>query len=61
MYRYFKRSAVVDSGNYFYFWKSKRLSGENITTPAATDYSLTPKLSYFATKTRVEFKGNCLK
>ena len=34
---------------------------ENFTPPATTDFILTPKLSYFGTKTRVEFKGSCLK
>ena len=34
---------------------------ENFTPPAATDFILTPKFSYFGTKTRVEFKGSCLK
>ena len=33
MYRYFKRVAVVGSGNYIYFWKSKGLSDENIAPP----------------------------
>ena len=46
---------------FIYFWKSKRLSDENITVPTTTDYSLTPKLSYIGTKTRVEFSGSCLK
>ena len=50
MCRYFKRVAGVGSGNYIYFWKSKGLSEENITPAATTDYSLTPKLSYFGTK-----------
>ena len=36
------------------------MSHENII-PSTTDYSLTPKLSYFGTKTRVEFCGSCLK
>ena len=51
MYRYLKRVAVVGSGNCIYFWKSKGLSDENITPLATTDYSLTPELSYFSTKT----------
>ena len=33
MYRYFKRVVGVGTGNYIYFWKSKGLSGENITAP----------------------------
>ena len=34
---------------------------ENITYPATTDYSLTPKLSYFGTKTKAGFSGSFLK
>ena len=41
-------------------WKSKELSGENITAPASY-YSLNPQLNYLGNKTRVEFKGSCLK
>ena len=45
---------VVGSGNYIYFWKSKGLSVERIN-------SITPKLIYYGTKTRVKFSGSCLK
>ena len=58
---YSKRVAGVSSGNYIYFWKSKGLSDENITAPTTSDYSLNPQLSYLGNKTRVEFKGSCLK
>ena len=61
MHRYFKRVAGVGSGNYIYFCKSEGLSDENITPPITPDYNLTPKLSYFGTKTRVKFNGSCLK
>ena len=61
MYRYFKRVTSVGSVGYIYFWKSKGLSDENITVSSTNDYSLNPQLSYFCTKTRVEFKGSCLK
>ena len=37
------------------------MSDENITLPATIDYSITPKLGYFGTKTRAEFNGSCLK
>ena len=36
--RYFK----TFEDNYFYFWKSKRLSYENITVSTTSDYSLNP-------------------
>ena len=61
MYRYFKRFSDVGIGNYIYFWKSKEFSDGNITAPNTRDYSLTPQLSYLGTKTRLEFKGSCLK
>ena len=61
MYRYFKRVAGVGSGNYIYFWKSKGLSDERIISMIASNYIITQKLSYFGTKTRVEFNGSCLK
>ena len=57
MYRYFKRVVGVGAGNYIYFWKSKGLSDENITS----DYSLNPQVSYLGTKTRVKFDRSCLK
>ena len=58
MYRHFKMR--IGSGN-IYFWKSKGLSDENITALTTSDYNLNPQLSYFGTKTKVEFKGSCLK
>ena len=58
MYRYFK---WVGNGDYIYSWRSKGLIDENITYPATTDYSLTPKLSYFGTKTKAGFSGSSLK
>ena len=32
-----------------------------ILAPTTTNYILNPKLKYFGTKTRAEFKGSCLK
>ena len=61
MYRYFQKSFGVGSGDYIYFWKSGGLSDESINSPITSEYSLTPKLSYFGTETRVEFNGSCLK
>ena len=61
MYRYFKRVAGLGSGKHIYSCKSKGFSNENITPPTTTGYILTPKLSYFGTKTRVEFNANCLR
>ena len=61
MYRYFKRTAGVGSGNYIYFWKSKGLSDEQLDSITASSYKITPELSFYGTKTRVEFNGSCLK
>ena len=58
---YFKRIAGVCSGNYIYFWKSKGLSGERINSNTASNHSITPEISFYGTKTRVEFDGSCLK
>ena len=41
-------------------WKSKRLSAESIKPPTTSDNSLTPKLNYYGTKTRVTFNESCL-
>ena len=47
MYRYFKRVAGVDSGNYVYLWKSKGLSDERINSITTSNYSITPELSHY--------------
>ena len=57
-YRYFKRIADVDIGDYIYYWQSKRLSDERINSIKSSDYEITPYLSYYGTKTRVEFNGS---
>ena len=56
--KYFK---VIASTDYFPSWKSKRLSAEAIKSPATSDNSLTPALSYYGIKTRVKSTGSCLK
>ena len=61
MDRYFKRVAGVGSGNYIYFWKSKGFFDEKIDSITASNYCISPKLSYYSTKIRVNFKGSCLK
>ena len=61
IYRYFKRIVGVGSGNYIYFWKSKELSDERINFITASNYSITPELSHYGTKTKVKFSGSCLK
>ena len=61
MYRYFKRIVGDGSGNYIYFWKSKGLSDERLDSITASNYKITPELSFYGTKTRVEFNRSCLK
>ena len=46
---------------YISSWQSKGLSDETIKLSTTTDYKLNPQSSYFGTKTRVAFKGSCLK
>ena len=61
MHRYFKQIAGVGNGNYIYYWQSKGLPDERINSITASNYSVTPFLDYYGTKTRVEFSGSCLK
>ena len=61
MYRYFKTIAGVVIGNYIYFWKSKGLYDERLAPITASNYKITPELSFYGTKTIVEFNGSCLK
>ena len=61
MYRSFKRTTGAGSGNYIYFWKPKGLSDERLDSITASNYKITPELSFYGTKTRAEFNGSCLK
>ena len=61
MYRYFGRIIGVGSGNYIYFWKSIGLSDERFNSNTASNYNITPELSYYGTKIRVEFNRSCSK
>ena len=68
MYKYFKRIAGVGSSNYIYFWKlsgycldNLGLSDERINSITTSNYSVTPELSHYGTKTRVKFSGSCLR
>ena len=61
MCRYFKRIAAVGSGNYIYFWKSKGLPDERLDSITVSNYKITPELSFYGTKTIIEFNGSCLK
>ena len=59
MCRYSKR--VAGSGNYIYIWKSKGLFDERLDFITVSNYKITPELSFYGTKTKVEFNGSCLK
>ena len=61
MYRYRKRIAGVDAGDFISSCKSKGLSDENITAPSAPNNFINPSLEYLGTKPRVKLSGNCLK
>ena len=61
MYRYFKKISGVGNGSYIYYWKSEWLPDEKINPIKTPNHSITPNLSYYGTKTRVEFNGSCLK
>ena len=37
------------------------MSGEKTNSIKTSNHSITPNLSYYGTKTRVEFNGSCLK
>ena len=58
--KYFK---VITNANtkYISSWQSKGLSDESIKPPATSDYKLNPKVNYYGTNTRLEFRGSCLK
>ena len=42
-------------------WQSKGISNESIKSPTTSNNSLTPKLNFYSTKTRVKFIKSCLK
>ena len=61
MCRYFKRMAGVGNCNHIYYWQSKKLSDEKINSIKTPNHSITPRLDYYGTKTRVKFNESCLK
>ena len=61
MYRYLKTIAGVRNGSYIYYWQSKRLFDERITSVRASNYSVTLFLDYYGEKSRLEFSASCLK
>ena len=61
MQRYFRKIVGVVSDNYIYFWKFKGFFDEWINSNTASNHSITPELSYYGTKTRLNFSGSSLK
>ena len=61
MRKYFKLNSVINFIDCVLSWQSKRVSNESIKPPRTSDNSLNPKLSYYGTKTRVQFTRSCLK
>ena len=57
----FKIYIGVDKKYHVLEWESKGLSNEVIKFIATPNNRLNPELIYVATKTRVYFKGSCLK
>ena len=57
MYRYFE----TINGEYMYFWRFNGLSDERINSITLFNRSIAPELSYYDSKIRVKFNGNCLK
>ena len=46
---------------WFHHGNLKGLSAETIKPPTTFDYSLSPRVSYSSTKTKLKFTGSCLK
>ena len=61
MRKYFKLNSVVVVTDYVLSWQSKGLSNESIKPPTTSNNSLSPRLSYYRTKVRVQFTKSCLK
>ena len=61
IYRYFKVFSITQDFEYVSEWKSKALSNGSFKAISTSDNILNPTLSYYGTKTRVTFTGDCLK
>ena len=59
--KYFKLNSVVNVIDRVLSWLSKGISNESIKSPTTSNNSLNPNLSYYGTKTRLQFIGSCLK
>ena len=61
MRKYFKLSSIAGVIDHVLSWGSKGISIESIKSPTTSNYSLNPKLTYYGTKTRIQFIRSCLK
>ena len=62
MSKYFKLNLIVGVIDRVLSWQSKGVSNESIKPPTTSNNSLTPELNYYNNiRTRVKFKGSCLK
>ena len=61
MRKYFRLSSISGIIGRVLSWRSKGISNESIKRPIASNYALNPKLSYYGTKTRIQFIKSCLK
>ena len=61
MRKYFKLNSVVGVTDYVLSWQSKGLPNESIKPSTTSNNSLSPRLSYYDTKIRVQFTKSCLK
>ena len=61
MRKYFELNSVVGVTDYVLSWQSKALCNESIKPPTTSNNSLNPRLSYYRTKVKVQFRKSCLK
>ena len=61
MRKCFKLNTIVGVINRVLSWQSKGISNESIQPPTTSIYNLSPRLSYYGTKIKVQFTGSCLK
>ena len=50
---------MITNSDYVSSWKSKGLCAESVKSPKTSNNIITPALSYYVTKTKVKFNGNC--
>ena len=58
--KYFKVSTNANT-KYISSWQSKGLSDKTVKPSTTSGYKLHPKTNYYGAKTRLEFRGSCLK